>query len=218
MQITKNFLTPNPYSRPQIQLKKVTGIVVHYVGNPGSSAMANRNYFENLRTTKITYASSHYIIGLNGEIIQCIPEDEIAYCSNSANSYTLSIECCHPDGSGKFNAMTYNSLVELCVDICKRYKLTPKTDIIRHYDVTGKACPLYYVRNPSDWTAFKNTVYEVMLAPPPKPPTLAEQLSRHVQIDPPYWDRVLAGAQAASPDYLKVLFERFLAAMTNKEA
>ena len=26
--------------------------------------------------------------------------------------------------------------------------------IIRHYDVTGKECPLYYVRNPEAWEQF----------------------------------------------------------------
>ena len=40
MKITENFLTPNKYSRPQISLKKVTKIAVHYVGNPGTSAVA----------------------------------------------------------------------------------------------------------------------------------------------------------------------------------
>ena len=26
--------------------------------------------------------------------------------------------------------------------------------MIRHYDVTGKLCPLYYVENPEAWEAF----------------------------------------------------------------
>lgn len=47
MKITENLLTPNKYSRPQIPLTTVTKIAVHYVGNPNTSAAANRNYFEN---------------------------------------------------------------------------------------------------------------------------------------------------------------------------
>ena len=162
MNITENFLTPNPYSRPQTKLKTVTKIVVHYVGNPSSTATANRNYFENLKNSKATYASSHYIIGLDGEIIQCIPENEISYCTNEANSYSVSIENCHPDAAGKFNDKTYASLVELCADICKRYKLAPKSDVIRHYDVNGKKCPLYYVNNSAAWDKLREDVDKKM--------------------------------------------------------
>ena len=47
MKITDALLTPNRFSRPQIPLKMVKKVVLHYVGNPNSTAMANRNYFEN---------------------------------------------------------------------------------------------------------------------------------------------------------------------------
>lgn len=161
MQVKQMLLTPNKYSRPQIKLNKVTAVAVHYVGNPGSTAEANRNYFESLKSgAKGVYASSHYIVGLQGEIIQCIPEAEQSYCTNQANSYTVSIEHCHPDTTGKPTAQTYNSLVELVADICKRYKLDPLKDIIRHYDVTGKICPMWFVRNPDDWEKFKKNVLE----------------------------------------------------------
>lgn len=142
MKITENFLTPNKYSRPQKPLEKVTKIAVHYVGNPNTSAIANRNYFENQKNGG-TYVSSHYVIGLQGEIIQCIPLDEISYCTNHANSYSVSIECCHPDRTGKFNEETERSLAELCVFLLEKFGLGVD-DIIRHYDVTGKQCPLYW--------------------------------------------------------------------------
>lgn len=150
-------LTPSLYTRQQTPIK-VTKIAIHYVGNPNSSALANRNYFESLSKSKKTKASSHYIIGLDGEIIRCIPENEQSICTNSANPYALSIECCHPDSTGKFNDATYNALVELCVDICKRYGLNPLVDIIRHYDVTGKICPKWFVDNPREWDLFKSKV------------------------------------------------------------
>ena len=47
--IIKDYLTPNEYSRPGKELKEVNAIVVHYVGNPGTTAAQNRNYFENLK-------------------------------------------------------------------------------------------------------------------------------------------------------------------------
>ena len=42
-------LDVNEYSRPGTTLKQVNGIVIHYTANPGSSAMANRDYFEGLK-------------------------------------------------------------------------------------------------------------------------------------------------------------------------
>ena len=157
MEIIKALLTPNMYSRPQTALKKVTHIVIHWVGNANSTAKANCNYFESLKTKKI-YASAHYIIGLEGEILQCIPETEIAYHAKEANSYSLGIENCHPDWSGKFNNKTYASLIALCADICIRYGLEPEKALLRHYDVTKKLCPKYYVDNPKAWDKLKKDV------------------------------------------------------------
>ena len=77
MKIQEKLLTINPYSRSGEKQNKIEKIVVHWVGNAGSSALGNRNYFESLAKTHKTYASSHYIIGLDGEIIRCIPENEV---------------------------------------------------------------------------------------------------------------------------------------------
>ena len=161
MKITEMFLTPNKYSRPGIKLEKVTKIAVHYVGNPKSTAKNNRDYFENLKDTHERYVSAHFIIGLEGEIIQCIPLNEWSYCTNQANGYSISIECCHPDSTGKFNGATEDSLVELCAYLCKKYGLSAD-DVIRHYDVTGKRCPLWYVDHPNDFIAFRERVREAV--------------------------------------------------------
>lgn len=154
-EVTKNYLTPNEYSRPGKELKEVNAIVVHYVGNPGTTAAQNRSYFENLKDTHATSASSHYIIGMEGEIIQCVPLNEISYASNNRNKDTIAIECCHPDETGQFTTATYKSLVKLVAALCRTYDLDPETGIIRHYDVTGKYCPLYYVNHEDEWYGFK---------------------------------------------------------------
>ena len=151
--IDVQLLTPNEYSRPQIKLEKINSVVVHYIANPGSSAQANRDYFENLKDEHTTKASSHFIVGLEGEIIQCVPSTEIAYTSNDRNADTLSIETCHPDETGEFNVATYDSLVELTGWLCWRFDLT-SNDVIRHYDVTGKMCPKYFVEDEAAWAKF----------------------------------------------------------------
>lgn len=144
----------NEYSRQGTALPVVNGIVIHYTANPGTTAEQNRNYFQGLKDSGETYASSHFIIGIEGEIVQCIPCNEIAYASNERNSDTIAIECCIPDDSGKFSDATYQSLVHLTTWLMGRYDLTTE-DVIRHYDVTGKACPKYYVENEGEWVQFK---------------------------------------------------------------
>ena len=158
MNIIEKLLSINPYSRPGTKLNSVKKIVIHWVGNAGSSALGNRNYFESLKDKGI-YASAHYIIGLDGEIIRCIPENEMSYHAGNwnMNCNSIGIENCHPDWSGKFSEQTYNSLIDLIVDICKRYGLNENA-IIRHYDVTGKVCPKYYVENPSAFEQLKSDV------------------------------------------------------------
>ena len=150
-------LTVNPYSRPGTALEKVNGIVIHYTANPGATAIANRNYFENLKDTHTTKASSHFVVGLEGEIVQCIPTAEIAYASNDRNSDTISIECCYKNEDGSFEQATYDSVIRLTAWLCEKFGLTSE-DVIRHHDVSGKNCPKYYVEHEDAWTQFKKDV------------------------------------------------------------
>ena len=119
--VEQDLLPMNQWSRPGTTLERINGVVIHYVGNPDTTAQANRNYFASLAS---------------GE------ED------------TVAIEVCHPDETGEFSDVTYDRVVELTAWLCEEFHLDPQTDVIRHYDVSGKRCPLYYVENPEAWTAF----------------------------------------------------------------
>ena len=77
--------------------------------------------------------------------------------SNERNHDTVSIECCHPDETGKFNDETYKSVVQLTAFLCEKYGLTQE-NVIRHYDVTGKICPKYFVEHEDEWEQFKKDV------------------------------------------------------------
>ena len=154
---TQDFLTVNPYSRPGTKREHVRDIVIHYVANPGTSAKQNRNYFEGLKDqsgSKTVSASSHYIIGSDGTILQCIPLDEVAYGNYPRNDDTVSIECCHPDSDGRFTDATIKSLIRLTGWLCRELFLNEK-HIIRHYDVSGKNCPKYYVEHQDAWRTLK---------------------------------------------------------------
>lgn len=148
--ITEDFLSVNPYSRPGESLPQVNNIFVHYTANKKTSAAQNRSYFENLGKTKETSASAHFIIGYEGEIIQCIPLDEIGYAVVGRNYDSVSIECCYLEENGEFTKETYDSLIWLCAWLLQEYNLSPQ-DILRHYDEGGKKCPLYYVEHEDAW-------------------------------------------------------------------
>lgn len=155
--IEVELLTVNKYSRPGTESNRIKGIVIHYTANPGSTAIQNRNYFEGLKDSKQTMASSHFVVGLEGEIVQCIPTWEIAYASNDRNSDTISIETCHLSEDGSYTEETYQSMIDLTAWLCKKFDLTEE-DVIRHYDITGKNCPKYFVENEGAWKKFKQQV------------------------------------------------------------
>ncbi len=156
--IDVDLIPVNEYSRPGTPTDEIVGIVIHYVGNPGTSAKANRNYFAGLAESGATYASSNFIVGLDGEVIECVPLGEVAYCSNNRNHDTISIECCHPDESGQFTYATYSSLVKLCRYLVDLYGIKPE-GVIRHYDVTGKMCPVYYVEHEDAWHTLVGDIF-----------------------------------------------------------
>lgn len=164
MQIKKMLITPNPYSRPQKKIGQIKNIVIHWIGNAGTTAENNAKYFDGLKVGKKNsagnhiYASSHYIIGNDGVVVRCVPEGEVAYHASEANSYSIGVEICHPDWNGKPTQRAYESLVSVLVTLCRKYKLKPTQAIIRHYDVTGKVCPKYYVANEGVFEQLKNDV------------------------------------------------------------
>jgi N-acetylmuramoyl-L-alanine amidase len=170
----KRLLTINPFSRPSKKLSPVKAVVIHWVGNPGTSALQNRNYFEGLKSQslnnpKAVFASAHFVAGIQGEIIQCLPLDEMAYhvgakfytpeaigrFGHYPNNCTIGIELCHPAGDGKFTPKTWVSAVELAVCLLKQFNLEPSTGIWTHHGITLKNCPKYFVDHPEAFERFK---------------------------------------------------------------
>ncbi len=162
-EILEDFLTPNPYSRPGERLSEVKNIFVHYTANQGTSARQNRSYFENLGLTGETSASTHFVIGYDGEIIQCLPLDEIGYAVKTRNYDSISIECCYLSQDGKFTGKTYEALLALTGWLLKEYRLSP-SEVLRHYDEGGKPCPLYYVEHQEAWEKFLQDLEEYISA------------------------------------------------------
>ena len=176
--IREALLTPNEFSRPGLKLRRVDVIVLHWVGNPETSADANRAYFESLKTGPLR-ASSHYLID-SKEIVRAVPESEVAYHvgqpsgqpytpwaakkwpGEHPNWYCLGIEHCHADWTGRFEHATLLQSKLLCAGLCLQYGLNPLTDIVLHYTITGKMCPKLFVEHPAEFVKYKEAVAGIL--------------------------------------------------------
>ena len=151
--IDKQIIHLHNTARTGTELDGVKNIVIHYVGNPNTTAQNNRDYFDK----DSTEVSSHFLVGLEGEIIQCVPLWEKSAASNWRNNDTISIEVCHPDETGKFNDKTYDAVIKLTSWLLKELGLD-ESAVIRHYDITEKLCPLYYVEHEDAWNQMKKDI------------------------------------------------------------
>ena len=64
--IDEQYLTINEWSRPGEMIESLDYIVIHYLGNPMTSAQQNHDYFESLKDLQDDYMSANYIVGING--------------------------------------------------------------------------------------------------------------------------------------------------------
>lgn len=146
---------PQRVNNPQVPMKPA-GIILHYIGNPGTSARANANYFANVNSM----VSVHYIVD-DSEIIEIIPPWYTSYGTDNGayNRSYVQIEMCHPDTSGRISEATLNNTVWLCRELMRRYGVL---EVIRHHDASTKKkrCPVWYVEHPEEWTALKERILE----------------------------------------------------------
>ena len=147
-------------------------LVFHYTGNDGDTDEANANYFHN----NTVEASAHAFVDDDSVTIS-VPATYVAWsvgsnglldqasayaskggkwfgkCTN-ANSY--SIEMCDTERNGKREVTkeTRKNAILYGAKIMKKYNI-PIQNVIRHFDVNGKLCPIYFVTSEDDWTKFK---------------------------------------------------------------
>lgn len=171
-EIKQRILPVNPFSRPGSLRAETLGVVFHWTAAPGQKNDQTARYFELLANQDEwdgkpdRFASAHAIIGMDGEILQVLPWDEVGYhvgakdytdharramsgyttnkSRGTPNWCTVGIELCHPDMTGEFTSETIGSAIWLGGYLSKRYHLGRK-DVMRHYDITGKRCPRYFV-------------------------------------------------------------------------
>ena len=171
MQKVNKLLTPYNFTDKNSE-QRIKYIVIHYVGALGG-AKANCQYYAG----QYIGASAHYFIGFDGEIWQSVEDADIAWhCGASSykheacrNSNSIGIELCvrkkntasmgATDKDWYFEDATVESAVELTRYLMEKYGV-PASNVIRHYDVTGKICPNPYVYNCTQhvWEEFKKKI------------------------------------------------------------
>lgn len=146
-----------PYNKNVTSGRTIKYIVIHFVGGTGG-AEANCRYF----ASKKLSSSAHYFVGHAGEVWQCVDDKDIAWhCGakvfkhpEARNSNSIGIEMCCRKDPWRFEHATVDSAVELTRFLMEKYRI-PISNVIRHYDVTGKNCPEPLVKDAAAWNNFK---------------------------------------------------------------
>ena len=160
VKIDTRLLDISETTRTNEKLKGVYKIVLHDAPLKNKSGIKNRNYINNLKFQDYIFCSYHYIIGLNGEIINLIPEDEMAIHTGNIefDFHSISIALCSYN-LGNFPRKTLNSLKLFSNHLLEKYNLNEKYDLIRCYDVINRRSPIFFVDNPYLYYDFKETIH-----------------------------------------------------------
>lgn len=133
-------------------LSSIKYIVVHYTANDGDTDENNGNYFEN----NTIGASAHYFVD-DDSVTQSVSDNRIAWHCGSTTGYkhaycrntnSIGVELCDDVKNGVIypSKQTIANAIELVEYLMHKYNI-PRVNVIRHYDVTGKACPAYWCGN-----------------------------------------------------------------------
>ena len=174
--ITQYLIPDTSINRQGLKIKKVKAIVIHWTEAPKQDPKVTIDYW----ASDERVGSAHFVIGIDGSKFQAIPTDEQArHAGNlegeykekatqlfgegiNPNIYSIGIEIEPLNSKGEFSKESIDSSVELTADLCREFGLNPKNDVLRHYDVTGKNCPKYYVDNEDEWNKFIDDVVNKM--------------------------------------------------------
>ena len=188
------FVSCDPSNYRAGRTQPVRYIVMHYTANNGDTARNNCDYYHRVGGLQ---ASAHYFCDEHGAMQSVREGDTAWHCGAEAgrrywhpecrNGNSIGIEMCsrkRADGSYYILPETVANAATLAKDIMQRYGIDTE-HVLRHYDVTGKRCPMPWVDDPAQWTAFLAT-----LTPEHQNDEEEELMTRYNKIDDiPAWAR-----------------------------
>ena len=158
------FVSCDPSNYRAGRTQPVRYIVMHYTANNGDTAKNNCDYYHRVGGLQ---ASAHYFCDEHGAMQSVREGDTAWHCGAEAaraywhpecrNANSLGIELCsrkRADGSYYIKPETVANAAALAREIMQRYGIDTE-HVVRHYDVTGKRCPMPWVDDPAQWTEFK---------------------------------------------------------------
>ena len=154
------FVSCDPSNYRAGRTQPVRYIVLHYTANNGDTARNNCDYYHRVGGLQ---ASAHYFCDEHGAMQSVREGDTAWHCGARAywhpecrNGNSIGIEMCsrkRADGSYYILPETVANAAALAREIMQRYGIDTE-HVVRHYDVTGKRCPMPWVDDPAQWTAF----------------------------------------------------------------
>lgn len=154
------FVSCDPSNYRAGRTQPVRYIVMHYTANNGDTARNNCDYYHRVGGLQ---ASAHYFCDEYGAMQSVLECDTAWHCGARAywhpecrNANSIGIEMCsrkRADGSYYILPETVANAATLAKGIMQRYGIDTE-HVLRHYDVTGKRCPMPWVDDPAQWTAF----------------------------------------------------------------
>lgn len=158
------FVSCDPSNYRAGRTQPVRYIVMHYTANNGDTARNNCDYYHRVGGLQ---ASAHYFCDEYGAMQSVLECDTAWHCGARAywhpecrNANSIGIEMCsrkRADGSYYILPETVANAATLAKGIMQRYGIDTE-HVVRHYDVTGKRCPMPWVDDPAQWTAFLATL------------------------------------------------------------
>ena len=140
---------------------KICKITPHHMAGVLSGAQCARIFQNPSRQ-----ASANYCIGNDGDIVGCVDENNRAWTSSSSSNdcqaITIEVSNNKTGGDWTISDKAWNALVDLCVDICKRYNFkltydgTKNGSLTRHNMFANTNCPGKYLQ--SRFQELANTV------------------------------------------------------------
>lgn len=156
------FVSCDPSNYRAGRTQPVRYIVMHYTANNGDTARNNCDYYHRVGGLQ---ASAHYFVDEHGAMQSVRECDTAWHCGARAywhpecrNGNSIGIEMCsrkRADGSYYIKPETVANAAALAREIMQRYGIDTE-HVLRHYDVTGKRCPMPWVDDPAQWAAFKD--------------------------------------------------------------
>lgn len=146
------------------QIIKPKGIIIHRTGNPGSSALQNRNYFDTEILSDV-YASAHYCVDCKGAI-ECLPVYPITergiHCKG-CNLTHIGVETSELFGS-KINPVTYQNMIRLLVYLLLEFNWQPTDQYIQPHskydDINRRYDPFRWVDYFNDKSSPGNDLFD----------------------------------------------------------